>query len=122
MNLEQRINAFVKLGEFLGQFSYNGIQKKEHIPHNELFFDGFSHQIKVAQEQNGWFTNENIIYALESWSKSLNNKNIIQWIKIVCIAIFTLCTNIYSIILISNPKIFTFLQGQFRKKNCTNIA
>lgn len=81
MNLEQRINAFVKLGEFLGQFSYNGIQKKEHIPHNELFFDGFSHQIKVAQEQNGWFTNENIIYALESWSKSLNNKNIIQWIK-----------------------------------------
>ena len=81
MNLEQRINAFTKLGEFLSQFSANGIQKKEQILYNDLFFDGFKHQIKVAHEHNGWFTNESIMYALESWSKSLNNNNIRLWLN-----------------------------------------
>ncbi|MDB9961606.1 acyl-CoA reductase [Oceanihabitans sp.] len=81
MNLEQRINAFTKLGEFLGQFSSNGIQKKEHILFNDLFFDGLKHQIKVAQEHNGWFTNENIIYALASWSNTLNNNIISEWLE-----------------------------------------
>ena len=41
MNLQQRINAFVKLGDFLSQFSNEVIQKKETIEHNELFFEGF---------------------------------------------------------------------------------
>ena len=80
MNLEQRINAFIKLGEFLSQFSSNGIHKKEGVLNNDLFFDGLKHQIKIAQEHNGWFTNENIIYALENWSKSLTNSTIRTWL------------------------------------------
>ena len=81
MNLEQRINAFVKLGEFLGQFSSNGMHKNENVLFNDLFFDGFKHQIKIAQEHNGWFTNENIIYALEGWSNTLNNNIISEWLE-----------------------------------------
>jgi len=81
MNLEQRINAFAKLGEFLGQFSSNGMHKNENVLFNDLFFDGFKHQIKIAQEHNGWFTNENIIYALEGWSNTLNNNIISEWLE-----------------------------------------
>ena len=80
MNLQQRINAFIKLGEFLSQFTTNGITQKENIPHNELFFDGFKHQIKLAEENNGWFKEENILFALEGWSNSLNNKCINIWL------------------------------------------
>ena len=79
MQLEQRINAFVKLGEFLSQFSSGEIQKKENILHNDLFFDGFKHQIKLAQEHNGWFTKNNISFAINSWVKLLNYKNISDW-------------------------------------------
>ncbi|WP_199757252.1 acyl-CoA reductase [Formosa maritima] len=76
MNLEKRIQAFVKLGDFLSQFSITGIIKRENIEHNDLFFDAFKHQIKLAKEHNGWFTNENILFAFNNWSKALNNSNI----------------------------------------------
>jgi hypothetical protein len=81
MNLEKRINAFVELGKFLGQFNRNGIEKSEDVMHNELFFDGFKHQIKLAHEHNGWFTNENILFSIEGWSNLLTYNNIKQWLS-----------------------------------------
>ncbi|MEM5564897.1 acyl-CoA reductase [Psychroserpens sp. AS72] len=79
MDLQQRINAFVKLGDFLSQFYSEGFEKKDHIEHNDLFFDGFKHQIKLAQEHNGWFTKENVVFALNGWSKQLTESNITKW-------------------------------------------
>ena len=81
MNLQQRINAFAKLGDFLGLFSKQNIQKDENIPHNDLFFDGFKHQLKLAEEHNGWFTKENILFALEGWSDSLTETMLAKWLK-----------------------------------------
>ncbi len=81
MHLQQRINAFVQLGNFLGQFTVKGIQKNETIPHNELFFDGFKHQIQLAHEHNGWFTKENVLFALEGWSNELKESNINHWLS-----------------------------------------
>jgi len=80
MNLEDRILAFTKLGEFLSQFSRNEIKKADDIAHNDLFFDGFKHQIKLAQEHNGWFTNENVLFAIEGWSNQLNNNSFNGWL------------------------------------------
>ncbi|MFB9053741.1 acyl-CoA reductase [Formosa undariae] len=81
MNLEQRINAFSKLGDFLSQFSNEKIQKKEDIPFNDLFFDGFKHQLKIAQENNRWFNTDNLSFSLNGWSKSLTKSNINTWLE-----------------------------------------
>ncbi|MFT7050694.1 MAG: hypothetical protein ACJAZK_001292 [Psychroserpens sp.] len=81
MDLQQRINAFVKLGKFLSQFSSEGFEKKDHIEHNDLFFDGFKHQVKLAQEHNGWFSKENVLFSLNGWSNQLTDKNINKWIE-----------------------------------------
>ena len=81
MNLEQRINAFVKLGDFLSQFSNEAIQKKDNVKHNDVFFDGFKHQLKLAKEHNGWFTQENIIFAFKGWTESLTLENLNTWLK-----------------------------------------
>lgn len=82
MNLvKNRINAFVKLGDFLSQFSTKGIEIKDNIANNDLFFDGFKHQLKIAEENNSWFTKENLLFACENWSKALSEKNISKWIK-----------------------------------------
>ena len=81
MDLKQRINAFVKLGEFLSQFSVEGIEKKQDILYNDLFFDGFKHQIQLSYEHNGWFTNENVLFALNGWSNQLKENNIIEWLS-----------------------------------------
>ena len=80
MNLEQRIDAFIKLGEFLSQFTNKKIEKLSNISHNDLFFDGFKHQIKLAKEHNGWFNQENVLFSIEGWSKLLTNSNINKWI------------------------------------------
>ena len=81
MKLQERINAFVKLGDFLRQFSNEDIQKSDNIEHNALFFDGFKHQIKLAKEHNGWFTQDNIRFAINSWSEALRLENINTWLK-----------------------------------------
>ncbi|TDU39981.1 acyl-CoA reductase LuxC [Gelidibacter sediminis] len=81
MDLQQRINAFVKLGEFIGQFSREGFRKNDNVTTNALFFDGFKHQISLAHEHNAWFTKENIAFALEGWSNSLTNANLKKWLE-----------------------------------------
>ncbi len=80
-SIQNRIRTFSELGNFLSQFSRNGVQKKDQILNNELFFDGFQHQMKLAQENNTWFTKENILFALESWSKALTQENLETWIS-----------------------------------------
>ena len=79
MLLQNRIRAFAELGSFLGQFSKAGYQAEEGIAFNELFFDVFVQQIKRAKEYNGWFTQDNILYAFENWSKQLTESNLINW-------------------------------------------
>lgn len=80
-SIKNRINTFAKLGDFLSQFTNSKIQKKEDIPFNELFFDGFQHQIKLAKENNQWFTKENILFAIESWSNSLTIENLESFVQ-----------------------------------------
>lgn len=81
MDLQQRINAFVELGKFLRQFKESGIKKDDSVIANDLFFDGFKHQIKLAEEHNEWFTKFNIFFTLNNWSKLLNNSTISKWIS-----------------------------------------
>jgi hypothetical protein len=79
MLLQERLEAFSTLGNFLSQFTTNGIEQKENIPHNDLFFDAFKMQVKRAQEFNGWFTKDNVLFSLESWSKALSQENLNKW-------------------------------------------
>ena len=80
MDLQQRINAFLKLGKFIQQFSTEGFKTNEKVTGNDLFFDGFKHQIKLAHDHNGWFTIENICFSLNGWSKSLTQISIKEWL------------------------------------------
>ena len=81
MELQERIDAFVKLGLFIGQFSNEVPTKRKSVEHNSLFFDGFKHQLKLAEEYNGWFTPENIQFALSTWAKALTKDNLEKWLE-----------------------------------------
>ena len=80
-NIKGRLEAFNKLGDFLNQFSTKEIKQHENIPHNALFFDGFKHQLKLAEETNSWFSKENLLFAIEGWSKLLTTENLQEWIQ-----------------------------------------
>ncbi|MDH7912490.1 acyl-CoA reductase [Winogradskyella sp. SYSU M77433] len=73
--------AFIELGKFLNQFTTTPPQKQDGIQHNDLFFDAFKHQIKLAKEHNGWFTDSNIEYSFMSWCKILTKNNINHWLS-----------------------------------------
>jgi hypothetical protein len=80
-SIKNRINAFAALGNFLNQFNSTKIEKSTSVLFNDLFFDGFIHQIKLAEEQNSWFTKEAILFSIENWANALTHKNLTQWIS-----------------------------------------
>ncbi len=69
MQLNQRINAFASLGKFLKQIVFENENSKA------------KKTIKKAETENGWFTSENIIGALNNWSDALSEKNLQQWVS-----------------------------------------
>ena len=74
--IQQRVAAFSQLGHFLSQFSTAGINKKQDVLNNDLFFDAFKMQVERSEEFNGWFTLENVLFACESWSEALTTENL----------------------------------------------
>ncbi len=70
-NFNRSVVAFSKLGDFLSQFTTKGIIKKSSIPHNDIFFEAFKMQVNRAQEFNGWFTLDNVLFSCEGWSNNL---------------------------------------------------
>ncbi|MDT7831651.1 acyl-CoA reductase [Flavobacteriaceae bacterium S356] len=81
ISIKNRLTAFEKLGNFLRQFSTKGIEEKPDVPFNEVFFEGFKHQIKLAEENNSWFTKANILFATENWASALTAENLNMWIQ-----------------------------------------
>lgn len=81
MSLENRIKAFCNLGEFLSQFTLEKITQKETVKNNDLFFDAVKMQIKRAKEFNSWFTEDNVLFSLESWAKILTKTNLKHWLS-----------------------------------------
>lgn len=79
MQLNKRIQGFVKLGKFMSQFSSENYLKKEDILLNENFYDGMVDVIKLCKSYNGWFTENNIQFAFKSWEDALNEENLLKW-------------------------------------------
>ena len=76
-----KIKCFIELGKFLSQFSETNCQKNDVVLHNDLFFEDFKALIQLSQSHNGWFTPENVYFALQSWAKALTEDNLNQWLS-----------------------------------------
>jgi len=81
MLLKERIAAFTKLGDFLSQFTAEKIERNDDVWYNDIFFNAFKLQIKRAKEYNGWFVDNHVLSAFESWSKELNKSSLERWIS-----------------------------------------
>ena len=55
------------------------VSKDDSVLHNELFFNGFLHQLKISEEYNGWFSKDNLLFAVENWSALLNTDSLYKW-------------------------------------------
>ncbi len=81
MTLDTKKSAFIELGKFLNQFSENNTLKNPNVLHNETFFDAFQDLIHLSQSHNGWYTPDNVYFALASWAETLTNNKLEQWLS-----------------------------------------
>jgi len=81
MNISERINAFVKLGDFLNQFSRK--ENTENIDNklNIKFYEIFEKTITRTGLLNHWFTEDNIRFALNGICNWLKTDTLEQWVK-----------------------------------------
>lgn len=73
-------SSFVELGNFLRQFNSENFVKDPSVSHNDMYFDSMVNLIELSQSHNGWFTAENVIFSLESWSEALTESNLNTWL------------------------------------------
>jgi len=67
--------AFVKLGDFLKDFCNENPSESE-------WHNSFSEAITIAGHKNGWFTEDNIRFALQGWSELLTEQNLSDWLAV----------------------------------------
>ena len=68
IQLEQRILAFDRLGDFL-----------RNINPEDPTYDHLFDTIDLAKSNNGWFSKDNVLHAFAAWGQLLNKKELIQW-------------------------------------------
>ncbi|WP_422861259.1 acyl-CoA reductase [Flagellimonas sp. W118] len=71
----RRLKAFVKLGNYLREFCENDNSN------SQIEFSSLNDVLISAEQQNSWFTQENLFHALEQWSALLTDENLVQWLS-----------------------------------------
>ena len=77
----EKKKCFIELGKFLSQFSLNNKTKNDAILNNDLFYDDFINLIALSQSHNGWFTPEQVYFAIHSWAEALTEDNLDKWLS-----------------------------------------
>lgn len=72
---------FIELGKFLGQFSLDNNSKNDAVLNNDLFYEDFISLIELSQSHNGWFTQEQVYFAINSWAVALTEENLNKWLS-----------------------------------------
>ena len=77
----EKKQSFIALGRFLSQFSEEENTRNESVLGNDLFFEDFIKLIALSQSHNGWYTPEQVYFAIKSWAEALTEENIGKWIS-----------------------------------------
>jgi len=81
MTLTESKKAFIELGKFLSQFSLSNNEPNEAVLHNALFYNDFITLIELSQSHNGWFTQEQVYFAIQQWAAALTPQNLDEWLN-----------------------------------------
>ena len=73
--------SFVELGKFLSQFTLAEKHERNDVLHNDLYFEKFKDLLELSQSHNGWFTPEQVYFAVQSWAEALTENNLNEWLS-----------------------------------------
>jgi len=78
--LEQRFKAFVKLGEFFINFTKTSSDNLSSVDDSDEWYSNFESAITLAGHKNGWFTRQQLMFAISAWAEQLKEKNLNEWL------------------------------------------
>ncbi|MGZ2371087.1 acyl-CoA reductase [Ancylomarina sp. YFZ004] len=78
MNISERIEAFVSLGQFLEQFKTVEVSQSSH-PLNEQFYHEFNNLIENAHIENAWFTPAHVRTSIQGICSFLDQMKLEKW-------------------------------------------
>lgn len=78
-DIKHRVEAFVKLGEFLREFVSEVTETDKTMVSKRFIY--FNNQLNIAETANAWFTRENLLFALREWGETLNQDNLAKWLN-----------------------------------------
>ncbi|MXN90386.1 acyl-CoA reductase [Flavobacterium sp. Sd200] len=81
MTLTETKKAFAELGRFLSQFSLDINSQNHHVLYNDTFYNSFIDLIEASKSHNGWFTQEQVYFAVQQWAQALTPENLDNWLK-----------------------------------------
>ncbi|WP_461534449.1 acyl-CoA reductase [Sinomicrobium sp.] len=79
--MQKNTDAFVQLGAFMAQFGTETPSRDESVAHNDLFFEAFKQQLRLAEVHNGWFTPSNLAFAFQQWGMALTKEKLQDWLS-----------------------------------------
>ena len=80
-HLQLRLQAFAKLGDFLRKYCEYANNASSKISDKATAFANLDRKIETAGHKNGWFTAENILFALKHWGELLSEENLKTWLE-----------------------------------------
>ena len=80
MTLADKKDVFVELGNFLKQFAGNAAIANSKVIANDRFYEDFEKLIALSQSHNGWYTPEQVRFAISSWANALSAANLNEWL------------------------------------------
>ena len=78
--LDQRFNAFVKLGDFLRSFTKTLPDNSGSPDKRNDWYLKFENAISLAGHKNGWFTKEQVMFAINAWAEQLEDQKLREWL------------------------------------------
>ena len=75
-----RLQAFVKLGDFLREYCEYANSSSAKMEKAHSLFLKLDECITSAGHANGWFTRENVLFALEQWGNLLTKEGLAIWL------------------------------------------
>lgn len=80
-HLHPRVQAFVKLGNFLREYCEYANKALEKMADRETIFKELDNKIEIAGHKNGWFTKANVLFALKHWGGLLTEEKLKNWLE-----------------------------------------
>lgn len=81
MGISVRKNAFIELGKLLKIFSLNLNPTPLNTDNQQVFYTDFKQAIQLSQQENKWFTDDNLKFCFARWADLLTETELQNWIN-----------------------------------------